>query len=74
MRRLRSAIRPALTSSAALIAVMIAYSSAIPADAIDLPASTRQVLTQPIFAAVHPLTFAGFQLLASLAALVAFDN
>jgi hypothetical protein len=53
---------------------MIAYSSAIPADAIDLPASTRQVLTQPIFAAVHPLTFAGFQLLASLAALVAFDN
>ncbi len=47
---------------------------AIPAVAASLSETAAQPLTQPIFAAVHPLTFAAFQLLASLTALVAFDD
>ncbi len=54
--------------------VLFASSNAAPAVAASLSKTAAQPLTQPIFAAVHPLTFAAFQLLASLTAWVAFDD
>jgi pectin methylesterase-like acyl-CoA thioesterase len=74
MRQLRFVLHCTLTVSAALTVVLLASSNAAPAVVANLSTTAAQPPAQPIIAAIHPLTFAAFQLLASLTALVAFDD